>query len=156
MRNIVFLIIVGAFFASCQNPTHIQIVNDRAVEKTLNYGLGDYYSDTGRIRNVEHIYLEYGEICDIQIVAYKYVTSGEASRYDVVEEIFLNRIEANSMSEVIEIASCDRVDVIYLTYAYDNYYLNSQKIDTKKVPFDQKVIKEDIKYGKMNRIIITE
>jgi len=56
MRNIIFLVIGCALFASCQKPTYIQIINERANEKIFNYGLITYFSETGPIPNVRHEY----------------------------------------------------------------------------------------------------
>ena len=153
MRNIIFLIIVCVFFVSCDKPTQIQIVNNRADEKTTNFGIGDYYSDTGRIRNVEHIYVEYGEITDIWIGGFK--TNAETGvGYDLVDEILIPKVAANSSSNLIEIENCNRVEISYFINAYNHYYRNSEKIATEKIKFEKVEVYDNIEYGEINKITI--
>jgi len=156
MRNIIFLLIGCAFFASCEkpSPTQIQIVNNRANEKVFNYGLITYFSETGPIHNVEHVRVEHGEMCDVVIYAYRRVTSDEIDRYDLVDKVAVYQIAANSMSEIIEIDRCDRVEILYATYVYNHYYRNSTEIATERIAFDQVEFYDNIKYGKTNKINI--
>ena len=156
MRNIIYLIIICASLASCDKPTQIQISNERADEKIYNYGLGDYYSDTGRIRNVEHIYIEYGEISDIWVRAYRNVSSDDVKEYEMVDDIVIYKIEANSTSSVIEIEMCDRVEVRYFINAYNHYYRNADKIATEKRVFEKTDVFDNMKYGKVNKITIKD
>jgi len=154
MRSIIFLLIGCAFFTSCEKTTQIQILNNRVDEKIIYYGLGDYYSDTGRIRNVEHRYIEYGEMTDILVRMLKY-SYDEMQQYDIVDEIFIYKIAANSTSNVIEIKRCDKIEIIYTINGYNNYYLNSNKI-TERVLFDKVEFYDNIKYGKINKITIKD
>jgi hypothetical protein len=141
-----------AVFASCQKPTHIQLINNRVEEKIFNYGLGDYYSDTGRIRNVEHRYVEYGEMTEVLIRAY----SVKSEMSDLVDEVFIHKIAANSSSDAIEIKDCDEVEIIYLIYAYNHYYLDNERIGSERIKFDKIMVHDKIKYGKINRITIKD
>jgi len=153
MRNTIFLVIICSGFMSCDKPTQIQIVNDRADEKITNFGIGDYYSDTGRIRNVEHIYIEYGEITDIWIGGFK--TNAETGiGYDLVDEIVVSKVAANSSSNVIEIENCTRVEISYFINAYNHYYRNSEKIATEKIKFEKGEVYDNIKYGETNKLTI--
>ena len=157
MRKIIFLITVCALFASCQKPTQIQIVNERWEEKTSNYGLVDYYGDTGRIRDVEFIYIEYGEMCDVWIIGYRYVSADDgAGYYDLVDDIMIRSVKANSVSDVIELENCSKVEVRYIYYAYDNYYLNSVKIATIKYELKKTEDFDNIKSGKINKLTIKD
>jgi len=157
MRRVIYLIIVCAGFLSCQKPTQIQITNSRADEKTTNFGFGDYYSDTGRIRDVERIYVEYGEMTDVWIYGYRSVNSDDIVRYDLVDNIFIDRIKANSISNVIELENCDKVEISYFINAYNHYYLaNSEKVAVERIQFELVEVADNIKYGKINKITIKD
>jgi hypothetical protein len=156
MKNTILSIILCAGFMSCQKPTQIQIVNERADEKIYNYGLIDYYSDTGRIRNVEYQYVEYGEIIEILILGYRTVTIDENVTYETVDNLFVDRVKANDMSAIIELENCDKVEIRYFVNAYNNYYLNSAKIGTERIKFEKIIIQDKIKSGKVNKITIKD